>query len=111
MTRRLFGILVFAGIAAASLRVFAHPGHTHKIMGTITMVAADHVMLKTKDGKDLTVKVASTTKVMRGKTAMRIEALKDGTRVVITAVGDKAPYTATLIQVGAAPKTVTTARK
>lgn len=111
MTRRVFGILIFAGVLAASWKAFAHGGHNHKLMGTVTMAAADHVMLKTKDGKEVTVKVAANTKVMQGKQAVTIESLTAGTRVVITATGAKAPYTAKLIQIGAAPKATTTAKK
>jgi hypothetical protein len=33
----------------------AHEGHDHTIMGTVTMTAADHVMLKDKDGKDIII--------------------------------------------------------
>jgi hypothetical protein len=32
-------------------------------MGTVTMAAADHVMLKDRAGKDVTVKVTRDTKV------------------------------------------------
>lgn len=111
MTRRLFATLIFAGIAAVSWKAFAHPGHIHKIMGTITMAATDHVMLKTTDGKEVTVKVAANTKVMQGQQVVKIESLIAGTRVVITASGEKAPYTAKLIQVGAIPKATPTAKK
>ena len=61
MTRRM--LVAVAGLAAAALMspglVAAHPGHEHKVMGTVTMAAADHLMLKDKDGKDVTVKVTA----------------------------------------------------
>jgi len=44
-----------------SARLVAHEGHEHKVMGTVTMAAADHLMLKDKDGKDVTVKVTADT--------------------------------------------------
>ncbi|MCA1560647.1 MAG: hypothetical protein LC804_10425 [Acidobacteria bacterium] len=53
MTRR-FGVTLMALIAlafATSAPAFAHLGHEHKVLGTVTMAAADHVMLKDKDGK------------------------------------------------------------
>jgi hypothetical protein len=72
-------------------------------MGTVTMAAADHVMLKDKDGKDVTVKVTKDTKV-RAKTETKVEDLKVGARVVITATQDKdQSFTAKTIEVGAAP--------
>jgi hypothetical protein len=71
-------------------------------MGTVTMAAADHVMLKDKDGKDVTVKVTKDTKV-KSKPALKVEEIKAGTRVVITAAQEKdKSFTAKSIEVGAA---------
>ena len=82
----------------------AHEGHTHKVMGTITMAMADHVMLKDKADKEVTIKVTKATKV-KAKPAIKVEEIKPGTRVVVTAVEQKdKSLTATLIEVGAAPK-------
>ena len=94
-----------------SLPSFAHEGHDHKLMGTVTMAAADHVMLKDKDGKDVTVKVTKDTKV-RSKAAMKVEDLKVGARVVITATQDKdQSFTAKTIEVGGAPAAAAPAAK
>jgi hypothetical protein len=80
-------------------------------MGTVTMAAADHVMLKDKDGKDVTVKVTKDTKV-RSKAAMKVEDLKVGARVVITATQDKdQSFTAKTIEVGGAPAAAAPAAK
>ncbi len=54
MTRRLL-LAAFATLAVFPLQVLAHEGHDHKVLGTVTMAAADHVMLKDKDNKDVTV--------------------------------------------------------
>jgi hypothetical protein len=67
----------------------AHPGHEHKIMGTVTMAAADHVMLKDKDGKDATVSIDKDTKFVRAKKAMKVSDVKAGMRIVVTAVTDE----------------------
>jgi len=81
----------------------AHEGHDHKIMGTVTMAAADHVMLKDRDGKDVTVKVTKDTKV-KSQPALKVEEIKAGTRVVITATQAKdKSFTANTIEVGVAP--------
>ena len=103
MTRRF--ILVAALVAALAIPgySFAHEGHAHKVMGTITMAMADHVMLKDKDSKEVTIKVTKATKV-KAKPAIKIEEIQPGTRVVVTAVEQKdKSLTATLIEVGAAP--------
>jgi hypothetical protein len=84
------------------VRIGAHEGHDHKIMGTVTMAAADHVMLKDKDGKDVTVQVTKDTKV-KAKPALKVEEIKAGTRVVITATQEKdKSFKAKTIEVGVA---------
>ena len=86
-----------------SARLFAHEGHEHKVMGTVTMAAADHVMLKDKDGKDVMVKVTADTKV-KAKPALKVQEIKPGTRIVVSAVEEKdKSMTAKTIEVGAAP--------
>ena len=54
------------------------------------------------DGKEHTVSVKDTTKVMHGAMAMKTADLKEGARVVITATGDKEPYAAQEIRIGTA---------
>lgn len=105
MTRRVAAAVLASGLLAFALTApaLAHEGHAHKVMGTVTMAAADHVMLKDKDGKDVTLKVTKSTKV-KSKPAMKVEEIKPGTRVVVTAVMEKdKTMTARTIQVGAAP--------
>ena len=103
--KRLFATaLALAMLAPGSgARLLAHEGHEHKVMGTVTMAAADHVMLKDKDGKDVTVKVTKDTKI-KAKPAVKVEDIKVGSRVVITAVEEKdTSMTAKSIEVGALP--------
>ena len=104
MIRRLTLALValFTFTVGLGTVVRAHEGHDHKIMGTVTMAAADHVMLKDTDGKDVTVKVNKDTRV-KAKTTVKVEELKAGTRVVITAAQEKdKSFTAKTIEVGVA---------
>lgn len=105
MVRRLTIALValFTCSLASGSVVRAHEGHDHKIMGTVTMAAADHVMLEDREGKDVTVKVTKGTKV-KSKPALKVEEIKPGTRIVITATQEKdKSFTAKVIEVGAAP--------
>jgi len=103
MTRRFTAVLVALGVLAlgSNTRLFAHEGHDHKVMGTVTMAAADHLMLKDKDGKDVTILVTKDTKV-KGKQSLKVEDIKPGTRVVVTAVLEKDQMKAKTIEVGAA---------
>jgi len=97
-------VLALAVLAIGSgARLLAHGGHEHKVMGTVTMAAADRVMLKDRDGKDVMVKVTKDTKV-KAKPAVTVEEIKVGSRVVITGVEEKdKSMTAKTIEVGAAP--------
>lgn len=91
---------IAVGLFLMGAVALAHPNH--KVMGTVTMVAADHVMLKDKAGKEHTIKLAKTTKVTRNKKAMKAGDIKVGTRIVVTAVSES-DLTAKLIEVGVAP--------
>ena len=102
--KRCFAIVLALAILAlgSGARLIAHEGHEHKVMGTVTMAAADHVMLKDKDGKDVMVKVTRDTKV-KANPAVNVEDIKVGSRIVITAVEEKdKSMTAKSIEVGAA---------
>lgn len=106
MTRRLTTALIalFTLAIASGSVVLAHGGHDHKVMGTITMAAADHVMLKTTEGKDVTIQVTKDTKVIKDKQAMKAQDIKVGARVVITAISVKDQTRAKEIRVGAEAK-------
>ena len=88
MTRRTALTLAIAFTAAIGTApaALAHPGHDHKVLGTVTMAAADHVMVKDKAGKDVTVHINAETKVVQAKKPLKVEDIKAGMRVVITAV-------------------------
>lgn len=90
MTGRFILAIMAAAVTTLALGgvASAHPGHEHKIMGTVTMAAPDHVMLKDKDGKDATVSINRDTKFLRAKKAMKVSDVKVGMRIVVTAVTD-----------------------
>lgn len=95
-------VVVVAAVLMSAAALAAHEGHEHKLMGTVTMAAADHVMFKDKAGKDLMVKVTKETKV-KATPAVKVEDIKAGTRVVVTAVEQKdKSLVAKLMEVGAA---------
>jgi hypothetical protein len=89
----------------APFQALAHEGHDHKVMGVVTMAAADHVMVKTTDGKDVTIQVTRATKVTRDKQAMKAQDIKVGSRVVVTAAMEKDLMKAKTIQVGVEART------
>jgi len=104
-TRFATAFLVLAVLAlGARAPLLAHDGHEHKVMGTVTMAAADHLTLKDRDDKDVTILVTSDTKVV-AKQPTRVEDIQPGTRVVVTAVMEKDQMKAKTIEVGATTAT------
>jgi hypothetical protein len=100
MIRKPLTVLVLL-IALSATAVLAHE---HKVLGTVTSTTADQVMMKTTDGKAVTVKLTPDTKVTRAKAPVKITTVKEGTRIVVTTESDEAPYTATLIEIGKTPE-------
>jgi len=69
----------------ASTTAFAHAGHVHTYMGTVTMLhSSTQFMMKTTDGKDLTIDTTPKTSWLHadGHTATMSE-LAVGSRVVV----------------------------
>lgn len=105
MTRRL--ILSVMAACVLTVPVLAHPGHEQKLLGTVSMAAPDHVMVKDKDGKDQTIQINAATKFVRAKKAMKADDMKVGMRVVVTAATDENDdkLIALSIELGPAPAT------
>ena len=107
MTRRtavtLAAGVLLAGLAPAVL--LAHPGHDHKILGNVTMAAVDHLVVMDRQGKNHTIQITSTTKVLRDRKPVRVEEIKEGLRVAVTAVTEDDKLVAKTIELGHAPTT------
>ena len=67
--------------------LLAHGDATH-IMGTVTAVQGNHVMVKLQDGKSEMVMLDKATKYLIGEKAATSKDLKVGVRVVIDATMD-----------------------
>jgi hypothetical protein len=108
-------IMLALGIAVAlfiatPIAVEAHKGHDHLLMGTLTMVAPDHVMVKVTDPKTKqdsvkTIKMTPATKILKGTpaTAAKTAELTAGIRIVVNVGEGKEPLAAKEIRIGAAP--------
>lgn len=106
MTRRMaFTLVAVFALTVAGVPALAHPGHEHKMMGTVTMVGPDHVMLKDKDGKDATVYVNKSTKIVKDKKPAKLEDVQNGMRIVVTAETEKDKMIAKQIELGVAATT------
>ena len=81
----LFAVLTLSLLAPAL--PMAHPGHDHKLMGTVSSIDKNKVVVKTTEGKDMTFEVVPTTTFKRGKDKGMQSELKAGMRVVVN-IGD-----------------------
>jgi hypothetical protein len=100
--KRLFAISLSLTLAVTS--AFAHAGHAHTYMGTVTMLHGDNAfMMKTADGKDVTVETSPETKWLHsdGDGATKSE-LAVGMRVVVKMSSDG--KTAESVKMGAPAK-------
>jgi hypothetical protein len=84
MTRRLM-LAVAAAAAVLPLRVLAHPGHAHKILGTVTTVTATSVEVLDRGNEKTTFAVTKDTKIRVGKGAGTIKDVRTGLRIVVEA--------------------------
>lgn len=108
MKKFLFTVLAISLLVPAL--PMAHPGHDHKLMGTISSIDKNKVVMKTTEGKDMTFEILPTTILKRGS-AKGVQAdLKPGMRVVVNVGDGVEPLKAKDLQYSA-PATTTTAKK
>ena len=80
MKKLLFVVLALS-LFIPSLAL-AHPGHEHKLMGTVTSVDKNKIVIKTTEGKEETFEVTPTTTFKKGTAKGMLSDLKAGMRVV-----------------------------
>ena len=83
MTKRTLAVALSASLALAG-PLLAHGGYTH-VMGTVTAMDADHVEVKTKAGKVVSVKLTDATKYTRGGAEAAAKDMQVGQRVSVEA--------------------------
>src|SRR5688500_18112602 len=84
---KTFLFLVLATALLAPAIPMAHPGHDHKLMGTITSIDKNKVVVKTTEGKYMTFEITPLTTFKSGKQKGTASDLKAGLRVVVN-IGD-----------------------
>lgn len=87
---------------ASAAPLLAHEGHEHRVMGTVTTASADRLLVRDRSGKQVAIRVTKDTRV-KASPAVKVQAIKPGTRVVVSAVTEKDDsLTAKTIEVGRA---------
>jgi hypothetical protein len=59
------------------------------VMGTVAMRHENHLEVKATDGKTSTITLNEKTKILRGKTRVKVDEIKPGERIVVTARNTK----------------------
>jgi hypothetical protein len=109
-------VVVLAALAIALFlpaAAYAHTGHVHKVMGTVSTVSPTQLEVKTTDGKVAVVLLNAKTVYEQEKIKTDLSALKVGDRVVVEgtqATGAK-NVTAQKVRIGTAPAPAAAARK
>lgn len=98
----IFGLALMLGPV-----VLAHEGHDHKVMGTVSMIHENHLEVKDKDGKTVTVTLNEKTKILRGKQKATKAAIKEGERIVVTYVSQEKAFVAKEVRLGGKATTET----
>jgi hypothetical protein len=100
MTNFLRALLVLC-MALVATPVLAHPGHDHKLMGTITAINGDVVTIKTTKGQERSFEITAETKILRDKLTGARADLVNGLRVIVNVGVDKEPLKAKSVQYAA----------
>ena len=83
----LIGLSVIAVVASLA-PVLAHPGHTHKILGTVTGFTEKSVDVLDRNNEKTTFAITKDTKIRVGKAAGSIKDVRTGLRIVVEAEED-----------------------
>jgi hypothetical protein len=110
-------LIIGAALAAALLiprYVRAHEGHPHKVMGSVVMRHENHLQVKSTDGKSSEITLNEKTKILRGTMRVKLDDIKPGERIVVTALetkGKDGKKTLVATEVKLGPVTPAAARK
>jgi hypothetical protein len=63
----------------------AHPGHAHKILGTVTAVTASNIEVLDRNNEKTTFAITKDTKIRVGKETGSMKDVRTGLRIVVEA--------------------------
>lgn len=96
--RRLAALTAVVFVLSLPASIRAHPGHDHKVMGTIISIDGDHLLVKSSNGHELSFDLTKTTTLLRGKGKGAAADLKVGMRVVVNVGEGEEPLRAKELQ-------------
>jgi len=81
--RNWFVAALVALVVSAPAVAWAHGGHVHKVLGTVTSIDYPHMDVTTTDKKTVTIMLDASSKITRGKTKVADIDVKVGDRVSV----------------------------
>ena len=84
----IFGAILVAALIMPAA-AWAHEGHAHKMLGTVSALAANMFEMKTPEGKVVKVTLNQKTTFARGRQKVDATAVKVGERVVVVVASEK----------------------
>jgi hypothetical protein len=106
VTRRT--LLSTLAVLALPVLCAAHPGHSHKVMGVVSMIHENHLEVKDAKGQASTFTLDDKTRVRRGKAILKAADIKVGDRAIVVYAESKdektgkTSVTVTEVQLGTA---------
>jgi hypothetical protein len=110
MNKHWIVVIALVGSLLAPTVARAHE-NDKTVMGTVSSIEGNNLLVKTADGKSVMVMMDAKAKITKGTTKLTAAALKVGDRVVASGPEDKAMIMAETVKVGAASTPAKTAKK
>jgi|APDOM4702015159_1054818.scaffolds.fasta_scaffold10293_3 hypothetical protein len=100
MNRLWLAVAALVVVLGASSVAFAHDGHPHRFLGTLSSVHGNQLEVKTTDGKTAVFILDGKSVIQQGRAKADAKDLKVGERIVVTAleVAGGKPMTAINVQ-------------
>ena len=99
MNTRTVVAIASALVLWLSAGAFAHQGHPHRFMGTLSAVKGSQLEVKTTDGKTLVFVLDGKSVIQQGRARAEVKDLEVGERIVVSALEVPAGKTMTAITV------------
>ena len=109
MKKNLLVVVALIGTLLAPTVARAHE-NDKTVMGTVSSITGNNLMVKTADDKNVMVMMDAKTKITKGTTKLKAADLKVGDRVVASGPEDKGMIMAETVKLGAVAPAKTAAK-
>lgn len=103
-TIRFRSMIAVLSLLMVPIATWAHEGHGHQLMGTVTAIDASHLEMTTTEGKAASVAITADTKVFKGKAPAAVGDIGTGARVMVKTDGASEHPKAVTISLGVQAK-------